>query len=78
MKRTHALQMIASVGGANVTPSPLLRGLITAINWFQNPAMPAVSVATRREALVAAIEMLDAANVPIPEELRMRIRFARR
>jgi len=77
MRRTLALQRTASVGGANVTPSPLLRGLITAINWFQTPAMPTVSVATRREALVAGIELLDAAHVPIPEELRMRIRFVR-
>jgi len=73
MKRTVGLQKIASVGGANVTPSTMLRGLITAINWFQPPPMPTVFVATRKEAWREALKALDAAHVPVMPTLRDRV-----
>ena len=74
-KRTIALQRETFVGGANVTPSKLLRGLITAIHWFQPPPTRTVCVATRVEASVAALKAFDAAMVTLPEELRARLRL---
>jgi hypothetical protein len=76
MRRTVPLQRAASLGGANVTPSTVLRGLITAINWFQPPPMPTLYVATRREALAAAIDALNAAGTHIPHTLRDRLAHA--
>lgn len=70
MKRTVLLQKAVSLGGANVTPSTILRGLITAIYWLVPPPMPAVFVASRREAYAVAIKAFDDARVPIAPELR--------
>jgi hypothetical protein len=73
MQRTFDLQRAASVGGANVAPSTLVRGLLTAIQWFQEAPMPTVCVATRREAFHEAVKMLDEAHVPIGQELREKL-----
>lgn len=68
--RTSPLQKAVGVGGANVTPSPLLRGVITAIFWIKPSPTPTIFVATRNEAIFRGIEMLEAAGVPISERLR--------
>jgi hypothetical protein len=73
MQRTVPLQKIASLGGANVTPSTIMRGVITAINWFQPPPMPTVYVATRREAFVSAVRTFDAAKIALPVDVRRRV-----
>jgi serine/threonine protein kinase len=72
-RRTISLQKAASLGGANVTPSSLLRGLITAINWFGHPPMPSIFVATRKEAYLEAVKALEAANIRLPPDLRRRL-----
>lgn len=77
MQRTQKLQKTATVGGANVTPGAILRGIITAINWFQSAPMPTAFVATRREAVQIGVKALDAAKVPLGLELRERL-LARR
>jgi hypothetical protein len=73
LRRTRALQCAASFGGANVTPSTILRGLITAINWVQSASTPTVFVATRKEAIAAAIEMFDHENAPLRPDLLARL-----
>ena len=73
MKRTLSLQREASLGGANVTPSAILRGLITAVNWFQEPTTPTVFVATRKEALATAMMAFDDAHIRMPSEVRVRV-----
>ena len=75
VKRTAPLQRAASVGGANVTPSTILRGLITAIYWFQSPSTTTtpIFVATRSDAYRAALRSLKAAEVPLPPGLRAQI-----
>ena len=73
MQRTVPLQKIASLGGANVTPSTIMRGIITAINWFQPPPMPTIYVATRQEALTSALKIFDAAKIPLPLDVRRRL-----
>ncbi len=60
IKRTTNLARMTSVGGAQVTPSAVLRGIITAIFWIHPPPTPAVCVATRAEAMKVGIERLEA------------------
>jgi hypothetical protein len=72
MKRTLPIQRAASVGGANVTPSTILRGLITAIYWFQPPPMPTTFVSTRKEAMLMAVRALEEARLPVPLAVRYK------
>jgi hypothetical protein len=62
IKRTASLNRAASVGGATVTPSPILRGIITAVYWLQPSPSPTFPVATRHEAMLKGIEMLEAGS----------------
>ncbi len=69
MERTAPLHRQFSVGGANVTPSALIRGMVTAVHWFKPPPTPTSFCATREEALTLAVQALRAANVAIPPDL---------
>jgi hypothetical protein len=69
--RTFGLARLAAAGAAHVAPSALLRGLITAISWFQPPPNPQFCVATREEAIARGIEMLEARGVLLPPRLTM-------
>jgi hypothetical protein len=68
-KRVAGLSRVASVGGATVTPSPILRGIITAVFWIHPPPTPVFSVSTRHEAMLKGIELLKAADVLLPPRL---------
>jgi hypothetical protein len=68
-KRTLPLAKKAGAGGATVTPSAILRGIITAVYWIQPPPTPAFSVATRHEAMLKGIELLEAQKVHLPPRL---------
>src|SRR5262249_16642596 len=68
-KRTADLTRATSAGSAAVTPSAILRGLITAVFWFQPPTAPYFAMGTRHEAMLKAIEMLRAANAALPPRL---------
>jgi hypothetical protein len=59
MKRTAPLSKAASVGTATVTPSAILRGIITALYWLQPAPNPSFCVATRHEAMLKGIELLE-------------------
>lgn len=75
-KRNDALIVAVSVGGATVTPSAILRGLVTAVHWFHRPPTPNAFLATRPDGLKYVIELLEAANVELPPhvlELRDRL-----
>jgi hypothetical protein len=63
---TSGLQKITNLGGANVTPSAIIRGIITAIYWIARPATPAAFVATRDEAMQQAIRWLEEAGALLP------------
>jgi hypothetical protein len=69
IKRTHSLAQMATVGGATVTPSPILRGIMTAVFWLQPSARPMFTVATREEGMLRAIQMLRDQRVPLPPRL---------
>jgi hypothetical protein len=69
VKATADLQRAASVGGANVTPSAILRGIITAIHWIHKPPTPVAFFATRSEAMLQCIVWLDQARVLLPPSL---------
>jgi hypothetical protein len=66
LQRTATLQRTGSVGAAHVTPSAILRGLITAVFWFQKPPTETVFVATRDEAVRRGIEFFEKAGLPPP------------
>jgi hypothetical protein len=70
LKKTVDLQKAVSLGGVNVTPSAIIRGIITAIHWFQKPETPVAFVATRNEAMLQAIQWLEQARVVLPPRLR--------
>jgi hypothetical protein len=70
LERNTALIVEASVGGATVTPSAILRGLVTAVHWFNKPATASEFVATREEALRYVIGLLETARVPLSDRVR--------
>ncbi len=73
--RTSELQKTVSVGGANVTPSAIIRGIVTAIHWFHKPPTPVAFFATRSEAMLQAIEWLEQArSLPVRlQQMRERL-----
>jgi hypothetical protein len=70
MRKTAQLQRDVSLGGANVTPSAIIRGIITAIHWFHKPETPVVFVASRDEAMLQAIQWLEQGRVTLPPRVR--------
>jgi hypothetical protein len=72
MKHTFSLGKVASVGAAHVTPSAILRGIITAVAWVQPPPNPSHCVATLEEALSRGIAALSAAGQYVPPYLLER------
>jgi hypothetical protein len=70
LKKTVSLQREVSLGGANVTPSAIIRGIITAIHWFHKPETPVVFVSTRDEAMLQAIRWLEQGRVTLPPRVR--------
>lgn len=69
LQRTFALQQATTLGVANVSPSVIVRGLVTAIGWFQNIPVPTVWVATRKDAYAAAVRTFDEAGTRLRPEL---------
>jgi hypothetical protein len=69
IKSTETLVRLASVGGACVTPSSILRGIVTAILWLHKPPNPTEFFATRGQAYVHAIEQLERARVLLPARI---------
>jgi hypothetical protein len=76
MKHTFSLGKVASVGAAHVTPSAILRGIITAVSWVQPPPNPSVCVASVEEAYERGIAALTAAGQLIPPRVLQRARKA--
>ncbi len=69
VKSTIDLQKAVSLGGVNVTPSAIVRGIITAIGWIQKPTTPVLYVATRSEALLQALKWLEEGRVLLSPSL---------
>jgi hypothetical protein len=70
VKNTVELQKATSLGGANVTPSSIIRGIVTAISWIQKPPTPLKYFATRPEAMLQALKWLEEGHVLLPPSLR--------
>jgi hypothetical protein len=70
LKRNNDLILAASVGGATVTPSAILRGLVTAVHWFHKPETSNEFFATRAEALRYVIQRLEQGRVSLPARVR--------
>jgi hypothetical protein len=69
VKRNSTLSQQASLGTASVTPSSILRGIMTAIFWISPPPTPAVFFATRNEAYLHAIGVLERGGARLPQRL---------
>ena len=76
LERTFSLQRAATLGVANVSSSVIVRGLVTAINWFKDVPMPTVWVSSRREAYAAAARAFDRAGTRLRPELGAWLRGA--
>jgi hypothetical protein len=70
VKQNRELMRVACAGGGAVTPSAIIRGIVTAIYWIQTPPTPQVIVATLDEAMVASIKHLEDARVPLPPDVK--------
>jgi hypothetical protein len=78
MKRNEALVRASSVGGATVTPSAVLRGIITAVYWIQPPLQTMYTVATRQEGMLKGIDLLEREGQRLsPRLIAYRDRFGR-
>jgi len=62
-----------AVGMAMVVTSQTVRGILTAISWFQKEPVPVFYVKTLAEALRWAIAQCDAEGVEIPPLVRRRL-----
>jgi endonuclease/exonuclease/phosphatase (EEP) superfamily protein YafD len=71
IKRTSELARASAVGSAQVTPSAILRGIITAIFWVSPSPTSSVVVATRAEAMMAGIRMLEKHHIPLSDRLAL-------
>jgi hypothetical protein len=71
IQRTFDLQRAASLGAAQVTPSAILRGIITAVFWFQKTPTPSYFVASRDEAIRKGFDVFAEAGVPLPRGRRL-------
>jgi hypothetical protein len=67
--RTSHLSKMGSLGTANVTPSSILRGILTAIFWLSPAPTPTVFFATRGEAYLHAMQVLEGAGARLPQRL---------
>jgi hypothetical protein len=70
VERTTPLAKRTSAGAAQVTPSAILRGIITAVFWLHPSPTQSVFVATRNEAILRGLERLEAAGEPLSPRLR--------
>jgi hypothetical protein len=70
VRRTAHVARAASLGTANVTPSSILRGIMTAVYWVSPSPTPTVFFATRREAYRYAIGVLEGAGTALPPPVR--------
>jgi hypothetical protein len=79
IKCTASLARAAALGSATVTPSALLRGIITALYWLQPPPTPVLTVATRHEGMLKGIEMLERERLLLsPRLIAYRDKYAAR
>lgn len=69
LKQVGPLTLVASAGGATVTPSTILRGVITALFWLQPSPTPFFCVASRHDAMIKGIERLQAEKVLLSPRL---------
>jgi hypothetical protein len=70
VKRNWELLKTVSLGGVNVAPSAVVRGTVTAVYWIQRPPTPVAFIATRAEAMLHAVAVLEGAHVPLPPSVR--------
>ena len=70
VRRNAGLIQSASVGGAAVSRSAILRGVVTAVHWFHRPPTPTEFFATRPEAVRFVIGLLEKGGIHAGPRLR--------
>jgi hypothetical protein len=70
MKENEALIVEATLGGATVITSPIMRGVITAVFWLKASPVPTRIVATREDGLRHGLDLLEAHRSPLPTHLQ--------
>jgi hypothetical protein len=75
LKRNSNLALAASFGTANVTPSSILRGVMTAVFWISRPPTPVTFFETRDQAFLHACDVLEQGGAQLtPPLLELRAR----
>ena len=69
MAQNGELQKRASLGGALIVTSSVMRGVITAVFWIRPPSQPTKIASTRDEAILYGLDALEAAG-PLPSHLQ--------
>jgi hypothetical protein len=78
VKQNSELVVATSVGGATVTPSAILRGLVTAVHWIHRPPTPNAFLSAKPEAQRYVIKLLEDAGVLLPPRVtQLRDRLSR-
>jgi hypothetical protein len=68
-RRLDPLATAVTLGGAAVTPSSILRGIMTAVFWIHPPKRTMYTAATRREAMIKGVQVLERERIPLPPRL---------
>lgn len=69
---TAALMTSVSVGVVVITPSPVMRGIATALSWLFTPPVPHAFVSSLDEAASWGVARCDQEHVAVPLELRAK------
>jgi hypothetical protein len=69
IKRNASLSVAATLGTGSVTPSSILRGIMTAVYWISPSPTPATFFATRDEAYLHAVKVLEGIGALLPPKL---------
>jgi hypothetical protein len=76
--RNASLIAKVTFGGALVITSPPVRGTVTAVNWLRPPPAPVSAFATRAEAVLFGLDVLERETGTLSPDLRLlRAKHAR-
>jgi hypothetical protein len=76
LQDARAMTIETSLGVAFIAPSSLVRGVLTAIFWFQSLGAPHAITGSLGEAVTWSVERLAQARIPLPCDARSDIERA--
>lgn len=72
-RQTHELSVSVFMSIVFVAPSQIIRGVLTAVLWLREFPVPHKVVGTLDDAAQWAIQQLQAADLPVPDRLRLEL-----